>query len=117
MVMSFVLPADGPRGASGFTSGRRPNWGGLLLKEKAALRKLEKAQEDLKASRQRRDPALRAGGRGAGANRVFPAAQPVYMPLSDSEVVPGLITSQSRSLSLVFWSVQHLASTTPHGTV
>ena len=93
-VTSSVLPdADGGRGVVGFTSGRRPNRGGLLLKEKAALRKLEKAQVDLKAARQRRDCALRAGGRAAGTQRGSSAcAQPVYTPLSDSEVVPGLMS-------------------------
>ena len=108
-----MLPADGGRGVVGFTSGRRPNRGGLLLKEKAALRKLEMAQEDLKAARQRRDRALRAGGRGRGSSA---AARPVYTPLSDSEVVTGLVTSLSRSLSQDLWSVRDLLCQHPYGT-
>ena len=49
-----------------FSSGKKVNRGGLLLKEKAAARKLQLAEERLKAVEQRSGRALRAIGRKTG---------------------------------------------------
>lgn len=52
-----------------FTSSKKVNRGALLLKEKAATRKLQQAEERLKVVQQRSGRALRALGRKTGASQ------------------------------------------------
>lgn len=75
-----------------FTGGKTANKRGLLLKEKAAARKLEKAEERLRAVEQSSGRARRALSRRSAQ----PASRPGRAPVSgsDSEVQSNLLVLQ-----------------------